>query len=73
MRGNIRKRGTASWELQIELDRVGGKRRRRFVSVKGTYKCAQRELTKLLAAADEGTLADATRATVTGYIYRTVA
>jgi integrase len=68
MRGNIRKRGANSWELQIELDRVGGKRRRRFVSVKGTYKDAQRELTKLLAAADEGTLADATRATVGAYI-----
>jgi hypothetical protein len=34
MKGSIRKRGANSWELQIELERVGSKRRRRFVTVR---------------------------------------
>jgi hypothetical protein len=45
-----------------------GKRRRRYISVKGTYKDAQRELTKLLGAADAGTLPDPSNATVSEYI-----
>jgi integrase len=68
MRGSIRKRGTNSWELQIELERVGGKRHRRFATVKGSKKDAQRELAKLLTAADEGTMADPTRMTVGEYL-----
>jgi hypothetical protein len=58
MRGNIRKRGANSWLIQLELDRINGKRNRRFVTVKGTYKEAQKELTRLLQAADAGTLAE---------------
>src|SRR3546814_17185623 len=41
-----------SWLLQIELDRVGGKRRRRFITIKGSHKDAKKELTRLLTAAD---------------------
>ena len=54
MRGSIRQRSGDSWSLQIELDRAAGKRRRRFITVKGSYKDAQRALTKLLTAADAG-------------------
>jgi len=68
MRGSIRRRGKASFEIQIELDSADGRRRRRYVSVKGTYKDAQRELTKLLGAADAGTLPDPSNATVAEYI-----
>jgi hypothetical protein len=68
MRGSIRRRGKASWELQIELPSDTGKRRRRFVSVKGTRQDAQRELTRLLSAADAGTLPDPSNATVAEYV-----
>lgn len=50
-----------------KLDSVGGQRRRRFVSVKGSYKDAQKELTKLLGQADAGTLADPSKQTVAEY------
>lgn len=68
MRGSIRKRGTSSWELQIELDRVAGKRQRRFVSFKGTKKEASAELAKLLTSANEGAFTDPTKVTVAEYI-----
>ena len=68
MRGSIRKRGVSSWEIQIELEREGGKRHRRFVAVKGTRKDAQRELAKLLTAADEGSLSEPTRMTVGAFV-----
>jgi integrase len=68
VRGSIRKRGANSWELQIELERVGSKRRRRFVTVRGGKRDAQRELAKLVASADDGTLPDASRVTVAEYL-----
>jgi len=68
MRGSIRKRGANSWEIKIELERINGKRHRRFVTVKGTYKDAQKELTRLLSSADDGTLPDPTRMTVGEYL-----
>ena len=58
MRGSIRRRGKGSFELRFDLDRVDGKRRSRSVSFKGTFKEAQKELSRLLTAADTGTLAD---------------
>jgi hypothetical protein len=74
VRGNIRKRGAGSWLLQIELERHGRKRRRRFVTVKGSRRDAERELTKLQAAADTGTLAgDPTNMTVGEYITASIA
>jgi integrase len=68
MRGSIRKRGAGSHEIQLELERIHGKRRRRFIAIKGTYRAAQKELTRLLGAADDGTLADTTRLTVGEYL-----
>ena len=68
MRGNIRKRGSNSWLMQLELDRINGKRNRRFVTFKGTYKEAQKELTALLKAVDAGSLSDVTNMTVAEYV-----
>ena len=43
MNGSIRKRGKNSWELAIDLGLdAGGKRRQKFVNVKGTKTQAQR-------------------------------
>jgi integrase len=68
MRGNITKRSKNSWQLKFDAGRENGKRNTRYANVRGTYKDAQRELTKLLNAADQGTLPDPTRATVSEYL-----
>ena len=54
MRGTIIRRGK-SWRLKYDLSRENGVRRQRYKTVQGTFKDAQRELTKLLNSADDGT------------------
>jgi integrase len=66
MRGNITRRGKSSFLIRFDAERINGKRRQRCVTVRGSYKDAQRELARLLAAADVGTLPS--RDTVGGYI-----
>jgi integrase len=68
MRGSIKKRGTSSWRLIFDTSSVNGKRKQRTVTVRGTYKDAQKELTRLLGAADSGMLPDPTRMTVGEYL-----
>jgi len=63
MRGSIRRRGANSFELRFSID---GKRLQR--SFKGTYKEAQRELSRLLAAADQGSLPDPSNVSVAEYV-----
>ena len=55
MNGSIRKRSGSSWELTIDLGRdQDGKRRRKFVAVKGSKAEAQRKLREVLASLDKG-------------------
>ena len=55
MNGSIRKRGKNSWELTIDLGYdSGGKRRRKYVSVRGTKAEAQRKLREVLGSLDKG-------------------
>jgi hypothetical protein len=61
MRGTITKRGKSSWQIKYDLPRDHGVRRQRYATVTGTYKDAQRELTRLLGSADGGTHIDHTR------------
>src|SRR5262245_22618435 len=68
LRGNITRRGKASFLIRFDAERINGKRRQRCVTVRGSYKDAQRELAKLLAANDAGTLVEPSRDTVSGYI-----
>jgi integrase len=68
MRGSIRKRGRNSWELKFDVASSDGKRKTRYATVPGTRQDAQRELTRLLGAADAGTLPDPNSATVAEYI-----
>ena len=68
MRGNITRRGKNSWQIKFDAPAVDGKRQQRYASVRGTYKDAQKELTKLLNAADEGTLPDPSSATLAEYL-----
>jgi integrase len=67
-RGNISKRGPNSFQLKFEGPRIDGKRAIRYATVKGTYKDAQRELTRLLGERDTGKLSSATRDTVREFL-----
>jgi hypothetical protein len=68
MRGNITKRGKNSWQLKFDVGRENGKRDTRYATVKGTRADAERELTALLHAANEGALPSPTQATVSEYL-----
>lgn len=68
MRGSLRQKAPGRWELRVPLppDRVTGERRRRSVSFTGNKRDAERELARLVAAAerDEATAAKATVASL---------
>ena len=68
MRGNITRRGKSSFLIRFDAERINGKRRQRCVTIRGSYKDAQRELARLLAAADAGTLPDPSSSTVAEYL-----
>jgi integrase len=69
MRGNITRRGPDTWRIRIELDRAARKRNRRSVTVRGTRRDAQKELARLLVAADAGMLpADPAQMSVGQYV-----
>ena len=69
MRGSIRRRGKGSWELTIDMGRdVGGKRVRRFHTVRGTRRDAEKELASLLHALATGTYIDAPNMTVAAFM-----
>ena len=72
MRGNITRRGKASWRLKFdaEPDALTGKRRIRYVTVKGKRADAEAELARLLNDAHKGTLVDASKLTVEEYLWR---
>jgi integrase len=64
-RGNITRRGKNSWRLKFDVFRhADGRRETRYVTVKGKRQDAQKELTRLLAQADTGTLPEPSRMTV---------
>jgi Phage integrase, N-terminal SAM-like domain len=68
MRGTITKRGKNSWQIKYDLPRDRGVRRQRYATVTGTYKDAQRELTRLLGAVDAGTHVDPSQTTLGEYL-----
>lgn len=71
MRGNLTRRGKHSWRLKFDVGTdATGKRKTRYVTVRGKRQDAERELTRLLSAADSGTLVDPSKVTVSEYIRR---
>lgn len=71
MNGSIRRRTKGSWELTIDLGYdAGGKRKRKFVSVKGTKKLAEQKLRELLTSLDKGVPLDSSKATVGEWLQR---
>jgi integrase len=72
MTGHIRQRSPGSWEIKFDAGRdpVTGKRKTRFVTVKGGKKAAQQELRRLLATVDEGRFVEPSKLTVGQYVER---
>jgi integrase len=70
MTGNITRRGAHSWRLKFDIGRdpATAERLTRFVTVKGTKREAQSELTRLVAAHDAGTLVEPSKLTVADYM-----
>ncbi len=71
MRGHIRKRAKDSWTVVVELPRdpETGKRRQKWVAVKGTKRDAERVLAELAAKAQSGVLGTApTRLSLGDYL-----
>ena len=66
-RGSVRKRGK-SWRITFDVTTDSGKRKQHTKTVHGTKDDANKELTRLLAASDAGTLPDPTRQTVGEYM-----
>ena len=55
MKGHIRQRSPGSWELSFDLGRDSfGKRRTKWVTVRGTKAEAQRKMREMLTALDQG-------------------
>ncbi len=55
MNGSIRRRSANSWELTLDMGReASGRRKRKFVTVRGTKAEAQRHLRELLSGMDRG-------------------
>lgn len=72
MSGHIRRRGERSWELKFDAgtDPATGRRKTRYVSVKGTKAEAQKELVRLIAAENSGQAVDPSRVTVKDFLER---
>ena len=72
MKGNITRRGKSSWRLKFDAGRdpQTGERETTYVTVRGTKRQAQEELTRLLAARDAGTFIDPSQQTVGDFLTR---
>jgi integrase len=70
--GHIRRRGARSWEIKFSLgtDPATGKRITRYHSFKGTKREAERKLTQLLKARDDGTDIEPSKQTLADFLDR---
>jgi integrase len=69
--GSITRRGAHSWRLKFEAgerDPVTGKRRTRYITIRGTRREAQAELVKRLAEVEHGGAVDPSRITIGQYL-----
>jgi integrase len=66
--GHIRRRGKDSFELKYDAPKDGGGRQTHYRSFKGSKREARAELTRLLAAAADGSGVEPSRLTVAQYI-----
>src|SRR5215469_11577168 len=69
MSGHITRRGAHSWRIKFKAGRnAAGERITRYVTVRGTKRDAQRELIRLLAEVENGTVVDPSKVTVAEYL-----
>jgi integrase len=68
MRGNVTRRGRASWRLKFDAPSVRTGRQTRYLTVRGTRRDAERELARLLAAAHDGMLVEPSKVTLAEYL-----
>ena len=55
MKGSLRQRSDGSWEITLDTGQDGlGKRKRKYLTVRGTKAQAQRKLRELLSTLDKG-------------------
>jgi integrase len=71
VRGNITRRGKASWRFRYDLGTdATGSRQRRYVTLRGTKAQAQAEAVKILASLAGGTHVDPSSETVAAFVER---
>jgi integrase len=74
MNGSIRSRGKGTWELTLDLGRdAEGKRKRKFVTVKGTKAQAQQRLRAMLSLTDKGIPVATTKITFSQWLTKWMA
>ena len=67
MSGSIVRRGKSSWRIKFDVPGAG-KRDTRYTTVRGRRRDAERELARLNTSVHEGTLVDASKATLAEYL-----
>ena len=72
MLGHIRKRGTNSWAIVVDVgpDPATGGRRRKWISVKGSRKDAERKQAEVLAQLYGGSFVSPSRVTVGSFLHQ---
>src|SRR5260221_607004 len=74
MRGQLRQRSENRWAVILYLGRgPDGKEKRKWITVKGTRRDAQRELNRLLRDLDTGAFVEPAKTTVGTYLERWLA
>src|SRR6478752_5696976 len=73
MRGSITRRGKRSWRLKYDVERIAGARQIRYVTVKGTRRDAERDLTRLVNEVNTGTHVDPDKITVGEWLHKWLA
>lgn len=69
MRGHVRKRGKGSWAIVLDLGRdANGKRKQKWITVRGSEKDAERELARLLHEMNTGQFVEPSKMTVAEYL-----
>ena len=69
-RGSIRQRSRGSWTITWDAPRKNGKRQQRTLTIQGTKKQAQAELTAILSSVNRGTYVEPSREDVATYLRR---
>src|SRR6516162_8408690 len=70
MKGHIRKRGKNSWAIVIDTTGPDNKRKRKWISVKGTKKDAQLRCAALITEMQGGSIFEPAKATLDEYLQR---